>query len=49
MTLPLWLGFWVAYTHLEEQNDLLPAFGDDYRAYMKRTPRLLPRFFTRVK
>ena len=45
-TLPLWVAFWVAYTHLEERNDLLPAFGDDYRAYMKRTPRLLPRFLS---
>lgn len=43
-TLPAWIAFWIAYTFLEEWNDLLPTFGEDYRRYMTSTPRLLPRF-----
>jgi protein-S-isoprenylcysteine O-methyltransferase Ste14 len=43
VTAPLWIAFWTAYTFLEEKNELLPAFGEDYRRYAKRTPRLIPR------
>jgi protein-S-isoprenylcysteine O-methyltransferase Ste14 len=43
VTMPLWLGFWIGYTHLEERYELLPAFGDDYARYMRETPRLVPR------
>jgi len=28
----------------KEEKTLLEQFGDEYRAYMKRTGRLLPRF-----
>jgi protein-S-isoprenylcysteine O-methyltransferase Ste14 len=43
VTLPLWLGFWTAYTYLEEKNELIPAFGDQYLKYRETTPRLIPR------
>jgi protein-S-isoprenylcysteine O-methyltransferase Ste14 len=43
-TLPLWLGFWIGYTYLEEAYELLPAFGAQYLQYRQRTPRLLPRW-----
>lgn len=42
-TLPLWLAYWTAYTYFEERLELLPAFGEDYRRYQARTPRLIPR------
>jgi len=42
-TLPLWIGFWVAYTYLEERYELIPAFGDRYRRYREGTPRIVPR------
>lgn len=44
LTAPLWLAFWVAYTYVEESWELLPTFGDAYRDYMRRTPRLVPRW-----
>ena len=40
--LPLWLGYWVAYTFIEEHFELLPAYGDEYRRYRGETPRLFP-------
>ncbi|MBI4603134.1 MAG: hypothetical protein HY721_14340 [Planctomycetes bacterium] len=43
LTLPLWIGFWVAYTYLEERFELIPAFGERYLRYRERVPRLLPR------
>ena len=46
-TVPLWIAFWTAYTYLEEKNELLPAFGDEYVRYRESTPRLLPRLFGR--
>ena len=42
LTLPLWLAFWTAYTYLEERLELLPTFGEEYRRYSLRTPRLFP-------
>jgi len=42
-TLPLWLAYWTAYTYFEERLELLPSFGEDYRRYQARTPRLIPR------
>ena len=44
-TLPVWLGFWVGYTYLEEKNELIPAFGEKYLRYRDQTPRILPRLF----
>ncbi len=44
LTLPLWLGFWVAYTYLEEQYELIPAYGEQYLRYREATPRILPRW-----
>src|SRR2546426_4716600 len=32
-TVPLWIALWTAYTYLEENNELLPAFGDKYVRY----------------
>lgn len=43
LTLPVWVGFWIGYTFLEEWNELLPAFGGQYQRYRRTTPRLLPR------
>lgn len=43
LSLPAWVGFWISYTYLEERNELLPAFGDEYRHYIRSTPRVLPR------
>ncbi len=45
VTLPIWLGFWVGYTYLEEKNELIPAFGEKYLRYRDQTPRILPRLF----
>jgi len=44
-SVPLWVAGWVAYTYIEERFELVPTFGDDYLAYMKRTARLLPGIF----
>ena len=43
VTVPLWMGFWTLYTYIEESSELLPAFGERYRAYMERVPRIIPR------
>jgi protein-S-isoprenylcysteine O-methyltransferase Ste14 len=45
ITLPLWIGFWAAYTYLEEKNELIPAYGEKYLRYRETTPRLIPRIF----
>jgi protein-S-isoprenylcysteine O-methyltransferase Ste14 len=42
VTLPLWVAFWVAYTHFEERFELIPAYGDQYGRYMRTTSRLVP-------
>jgi methanethiol S-methyltransferase len=42
-TLPLWVGFWTLYTYIEESSELLPAFGERYRLYKERVPRIIPR------
>lgn len=39
---PLFFLSILLLTHLEER-ELLKRFGDEYRTYQKRTPRLLPR------
>jgi protein-S-isoprenylcysteine O-methyltransferase Ste14 len=49
VTVPVWIALWTAYTYLEEKNELLPAFGDEYARYRERTPRLLPRLLGRGK
>lgn len=36
--------YFVAGAFLEEQR-LIRRFGDEYRRYMKRVPRFLPKFF----
>jgi len=41
-TLPLWIGYWVAYTFFEEHFELIPAYGEEYLLYRRCTPRLLP-------
>lgn len=43
VSVPLWLAFWTGYTYLEEAIELVPVFGDEYRRYRERTPRLVPR------
>jgi protein-S-isoprenylcysteine O-methyltransferase Ste14 len=48
ITLPLWIGFWTAYTYLEEKYELIPAFGEKYLRYRNETPRILPRLFSQV-
>ncbi len=40
--MPVLAGYWVAYTYFEERFELLPAYGDQYRTYMRSTGRLLP-------
>jgi protein-S-isoprenylcysteine O-methyltransferase Ste14 len=40
--LPLLAGFWVAYTYFEERFELIPAYGTEYREYIRSTGRLLP-------
>jgi len=45
VTVPLWMAFWTVYTYLEERNELLPVFGDEYRRYRESTPRIVPRLF----
>lgn len=47
VTLPLWIGFWIAYTYLEERYELIPAFGDQYLRYRLETPRIFPRLSSR--
>lgn len=42
LTLPIWVGCWYLYTRLEEELELIPAFGTAYREYRKETPGLLP-------
>ena len=42
-SLPLWIGFWTLYTYIEESSELLPAFGERYRLYKERVPRIIPR------
>jgi protein-S-isoprenylcysteine O-methyltransferase Ste14 len=33
------------YTSIDDEEDMLIArFGDEYREYMKRTPRFIPKF-----
>jgi protein-S-isoprenylcysteine O-methyltransferase Ste14 len=49
VTLPLWVGFWAAYTYLEEVNELIPAYGEKYLRYREMTPRLIPRLFSPVR
>ena len=39
----LWFGFLLPRTRIEEGN-LIERFGDDYRAYMGRVGRFVPRF-----
>ena len=41
-TLPLWIGYWIAYTFFEEHFELIPAYGEEYLLYRQSTPRLLP-------
>jgi protein-S-isoprenylcysteine O-methyltransferase Ste14 len=48
-TIPLWVAAWIAYTYLEERNELIPAFGERYLLYRQSTPRLLPRLFGKRK
>jgi len=48
ITLPLWIGFWTAYTYLEEKCELIPAFGEQYQRYREETPRILPRLVPRA-
>src|SRR5262249_36938255 len=40
--LPLLIGFWILYAHLEEQFDLIPSYGSYYRQYCRSTPRFFP-------
>jgi protein-S-isoprenylcysteine O-methyltransferase Ste14 len=40
--LPIWVGFWVAYTFFEERFELIPAYGEPYYRYRKAAGRLLP-------
>jgi protein-S-isoprenylcysteine O-methyltransferase Ste14 len=47
LTVPLWVGFWTAYTFLEEHNELIPAFGEEYLRYREEVPRLIPRLRAR--
>ena len=42
-TLPIWIGFWIGYTYLEEKYELIPAFGERYLHYRDTTPHILPR------
>jgi methanethiol S-methyltransferase len=49
LTVPLWVGFWTAYTFIEEQNELIPTFGEDYLRYRKEVPRLIPRLHPRPR
>ena len=30
-----------------EERDLVTTFGDEYRQYQERVPRLIPRFWSR--
>ena len=39
---------WLAVVYFEEP-DLLQTFGQEYVAYMKGTPRFIPRLWSRVK
>jgi protein-S-isoprenylcysteine O-methyltransferase Ste14 len=43
------VGFWIAYTYLEERNELIPTFGDEYRRYREEVPRLIPRLRARPR
>ena len=47
ITLPLWIGFWTAYTYLEEKCELIPAFGEQYLRYREQTPRISPAALSR--
>jgi protein-S-isoprenylcysteine O-methyltransferase Ste14 len=40
--LPIWLGFWVAYTFFEERFELIPAYGEVYYRYRETAGRLFP-------
>jgi len=45
VVLPMIAGTALLYAQIgKEEAMLIERFGDDYRAYMKRTARLLPRF-----
>lgn len=44
-TLPLWIASWWAYTRLEERLELIPAFGERYLEYARKTPLLIPSLF----
>ena len=48
-TVPIWVGFWTAYTFLEERNELIPTFGEEYLRYRKEVPRLIPRLHPRSR
>lgn len=39
---PLWVGAWYLYSWLEEELELLPAFGERYREYARETRRMFP-------
>jgi protein-S-isoprenylcysteine O-methyltransferase Ste14 len=41
-SLPLWILCWYGYARLEEKLELVPAFGEGYSEYARRTPCLLP-------
>jgi protein-S-isoprenylcysteine O-methyltransferase Ste14 len=41
-TLPLWVACWYGYARLEEELELVPAFGEVYRDYIESTPCLIP-------
>jgi protein-S-isoprenylcysteine O-methyltransferase Ste14 len=43
LSVPVWIGCWIAYTYFEEELELVPTFGQQYLAYRERTPRMWPR------
>jgi protein-S-isoprenylcysteine O-methyltransferase Ste14 len=46
--LPMLAGTALLYSQVgREEAMLIGRFGDEYREYMKRTPRFIPRFRTR--
>jgi protein-S-isoprenylcysteine O-methyltransferase Ste14 len=42
--LPTLALFAILYRSIEEEALLIDRFGDEYREYMKRTPRFIPKF-----
>jgi protein-S-isoprenylcysteine O-methyltransferase Ste14 len=41
-SLPLWILCWYVYARLEEKLELVPAFGERYVEYARKTPCLAP-------